>query len=135
MLFKASNVLRLLCQLAALRVAELQPRAKDGSPISTVWRGVREDRSRLPDDFWMATDKNQGTPGGAEMAFMSTTADPTIAHTYSVRTPPMRPRHRTIRPGTQRKLFRHCPPGMCLLRSCRTRPAQCGSAPCRGCTP
>ena len=68
---------------AVIKLSELQPRAKDGSPISTVWRGVREDRSRLPDDFWMATDKNQGTPGGAEMAFMSTTADPTIAHTYS----------------------------------------------------
>ena len=71
---------------AVIKLSGALPRdPATGKPVTVkrVWRGVGEERMKLPQSFLEATEENQGYPGGAEKAFSSTTTDIFTAYVYS----------------------------------------------------
>ena len=70
---------------AVIKLSGVLPRDANGQPsaIAKVWRGVRETDMALPLAFLEACDANQGYPGGAEMAFSSTTTDIFTSYIFS----------------------------------------------------
>ena len=49
---------------------------------ATVYRGIKENHVRLPDDFVQPTDASRGFAGGVELGAMSTTVDEKVALSY-----------------------------------------------------